>query len=174
MPLACVAGDSLSTLPSPRSLLKSKSSSAWSAAKSEEHYGFKRWGSGHISVDTDGFVNVQPLVDGRGIRVLDVVQEALGMGLKAPMVIRFQDLLRHRVTQLNEMFAKAIKEDGWNEYHLIARGHTIAHILNGKVMSVIIDDDAKNRRADGLIGVQVHVGPPMKVEYRNIRLKTLK
>jgi arginine decarboxylase len=93
--------------------LKSKSSSAWSAAKSEEHYGFKRWGSGHISVDDDGFVNVQPLVDGRGIRVLDVVQEALGMGLKAPLVIRFQDLLRHRVTQLNQMFAKAIKEEGY-------------------------------------------------------------
>lgn len=93
--------------------MKQKSSSAWSAAKSEEHYGFKRWGSGHISVDGEGFVNVQPLVDGRGIRVLDVVQEALGMGLKAPMVIRFQDLLRYRVTQLNECFAKAIKEEGY-------------------------------------------------------------
>jgi arginine decarboxylase len=93
--------------------LKSKSSSAWSAAKSEEHYGFKRWGSGHISVDDGGFVNVQPLVDGRGIRVVDVIHEALGMGLKAPMVIRFQDLLRHRVVQLNEVFAKAIKEEGY-------------------------------------------------------------
>jgi arginine decarboxylase len=93
--------------------LKTKSSSAWSAAKSEDHYGFKRWGSGHIAVDDAGFVNVQPLIDGRSIRVLDVVQEALGMGLKAPMVIRFQDLLRHRVVQLNEMFAKAIKDEGY-------------------------------------------------------------
>ncbi|MBL9200070.1 MAG: biosynthetic arginine decarboxylase [Opitutaceae bacterium] len=93
--------------------MKTKSSSAWSAAKSEEHYGFKRWGSGHVSVDDEGFVNMQPLVDGRGIRVLDVVHEALGMGLKAPLVIRFQDLLRHRVTQINECFAKAIKEEGY-------------------------------------------------------------
>jgi arginine decarboxylase len=44
---------------------------------------------------------------------MDVVAGGLGMGLKAPMVIRFQDLLRHRVTQLNEMFAKAIKEEGY-------------------------------------------------------------
>jgi len=51
-------------------------------------------------------VNVQPLTDGRQIRVLDVIAEALGMGLKAPMVIRFQDLLRHRVIQLNEVFAR--------------------------------------------------------------------
>src|SRR5580704_2177585 len=93
--------------------LKSKSASAWSAAKSEEHYGFKRWGSGHLSVDPEGFVNVQPLKDGRGIRVMDVVHEALGMGLKAPMVIRFQDLLRHRVVQLNEVFRKAIKDEGY-------------------------------------------------------------
>src|SRR5690606_39448190 len=93
--------------------LKSKSSSAWSAAKSEELYGFKRWGSGHISVDDEGFVNIQPRADERGIRVLDVVHEALGMGLKAPMVIRFQDLLRHRVIQLNESFAKAMKEEGY-------------------------------------------------------------
>jgi hypothetical protein len=40
-------------------------------------------------------------------------------------------------------------------------------------MSIVLDDDTAHRRADGLIGVQVHVGPPMKVEYRNIRLKSL-
>ena len=68
---------------------------------------------------------------------------------------------------------KFIKSDDWNEYHLIARGHVLTHILNGHVMTVVIDDDAKNRRADGLIGVQVHVGPPMKVEFRNLRLKKL-
>jgi arginine decarboxylase len=97
--------------------LKSKSTTAWSAAKSEELYGFKRWGSGHFSVDSDGFATVQPLGDERDIRILDVVQEAVDMGLKAPMVIRFQDLLRHRVTQLNGVFRKAIEdEDYQGEY----------------------------------------------------------
>jgi hypothetical protein len=62
--------------------------------------------------------------------------------------------------------------DDWNAVHLIVRGNTLMHLLNGRLMSVTIDDDAPNRPADGLIGVQVHVGPPMKVEYRNIRLKT--
>jgi arginine decarboxylase len=93
--------------------LKSKSPSAWSAAQSEEHFGFKRWGSGHFGVDDEGFVQVQPAADGRSIRIMDVVHEALGMGLKAPMVIRFQDLLRHRVIQLNEVFVRAIKEEGY-------------------------------------------------------------
>lgn len=48
---------------------------------------------------------------------MDVLTEALGMGLAAPMVIRFQDLLRHRVVQLNEVFNKAIKEEGYKGHY---------------------------------------------------------
>jgi Domain of Unknown Function (DUF1080) len=62
--------------------------------------------------------------------------------------------------------------DGWNAVHITARGNTLTHIVNGQVMSVVVDDDAERRPAEGLLGVQVHVGPPMKVEYRNIRLKS--
>ncbi len=67
--------------------------------------------------------------------------------------------------------AGAVRDD-WNAIHLIARGNVLTHMINGRLMSVVIDDDAANRPVDGLIGMQVHVGPPMKVEYRNIRLKT--
>lgn len=66
-----------------------------------------------------------------------------------------------------------IREEDWNEYHLIVRGNILTHILNGHVMSIVVDDDVAHRKSEGLIGVQVHVGPPMKVEYRNIRLKQL-
>jgi 3-keto-disaccharide hydrolase len=59
----------------------------------------------------------------------------------------------------------------WNAAHVIVRGNMATHILNGRLMSITIDDDAPNRKLDGLIGMQVHVGPPMKIEYRNIRLK---
>lgn len=61
----------------------------------------------------------------------------------------------------------------WNAVHLIIRGNTLVHSINGHLMSMVIDDDAAGRTAQGLLGVQVHVGPPMKVEYRNIRLKQL-
>jgi hypothetical protein len=66
-----------------------------------------------------------------------------------------------------------IKSDDWNEVHIIGRGHVLTHIFNGQVMSIVVDDDPANRRLDGLLGVQVHVGPPMKVEFRSIRLKQL-
>jgi len=61
----------------------------------------------------------------------------------------------------------------WNACHIIARGNVLAHLLNGHLMSMVIDDDPVGRTLEGLIGVQVHVGPPMKVEYRNFRLKVL-
>jgi len=66
-----------------------------------------------------------------------------------------------------------IKNEEWNECHLIVCGNVMTHILNGRVMSVVVDEDARNRKVDGLLGIQVHVGPPMKIEYRNFRLKTL-
>jgi hypothetical protein len=72
-----------------------------------------------------------------------------------------------------EEMVSFIKSGDWNEYHLIVRGNVLIHVLNGHVMSMVIDDDAENRRFDGLLGVQVHVGPPMKIEYRNFRLKHL-
>lgn len=72
----------------------------------------------------------------------------------------------------NELLS-AIKTNDWNEYHLIASGTTLTHILNGRVMSVVVDEDTANRKFNGLLGVQVHVGPPMKIEYRNFRLKPL-
>ncbi len=65
----------------------------------------------------------------------------------------------------------AINAQGWNEYHVIARGTALVQILNGLVMSMLIDDDTVNRKRDGLIGIQLHTGEPMKIEVRNIRLK---
>jgi hypothetical protein len=60
--------------------------------------------------------------------------------------------------------------EGWNSVHLIVRGNTLMHVINGQLMCAVIDDDPK-RPQRGKLGVQVHVGPPMKVEYRNWRLK---
>jgi len=64
-----------------------------------------------------------------------------------------------------------IKSEDWNECHLIIIGNRLQHFINGKLMSEVIDDDMVNRKMSGLLGVQVHVGPPMKVEYRSIRIK---
>ena len=65
-----------------------------------------------------------------------------------------------------------IKIEDWNEMHIIARGNVIIQMMNGHVMSQLIDDDKAGRKMDGLIGIQLHrTNGPMKIESRNIRLK---
>jgi hypothetical protein len=66
-----------------------------------------------------------------------------------------------------------IKPGEWNTVHLIARGNTILNIVNGHVTAFIVDDDPKGRALRGLLGFQIHTGPPMKIEFKNIYLKTL-
>jgi hypothetical protein len=67
----------------------------------------------------------------------------------------------------------SIKDNDWNTMHLIVKDNRMQHFVNGVLMSDVADLDAKNRSNKGFIGVQVHVGPPMKVEYKNIFLKNL-
>jgi len=67
----------------------------------------------------------------------------------------------------------AIKINDWNTFHVIARGNILIHVLNGQLSSVVIDEDTKNRALSGLLGFQIHVGPPMRVEFRNLWLRKL-
>jgi Domain of Unknown Function (DUF1080) len=64
-----------------------------------------------------------------------------------------------------------IKGQDWNSFHLVARGNRLLHYINGVLMSDVTDNDVINGKSKGFLGVQVHVGPPMKVQYRNLRMK---
>ncbi len=66
-----------------------------------------------------------------------------------------------------------VNVNGWNRYHIIARGPVLVQIINGQLMGVTIDEDTKNFVPEGLLGFQMHVGPPFKIEYRNILYKKL-
>jgi len=71
-----------------------------------------------------------------------------------------------------ELQRKVRKED-WNEVHIVARDNLLQHFTNGVLMSEVRDEDPEKRSMKGLLGVQVHTGPPMKIEFRKIRLKRL-
>lgn len=68
--------------------------------------------------------------------------------------------------------AKAIKARDWNEFDIVAKGNRITQKINGQLMCELTDEDTVARK-DGVIALQVHAGPPMKVQFRNIRLKLL-
>lgn len=69
--------------------------------------------------------------------------------------------------------AKKIKTGEWNSYRIVARGNKITCEINGTTMSEIVDEDTDVRRRAGLLAFQLHKGPPMKVQFRNIKLKRL-
>src|SRR6185295_690144 len=74
-------------------------------------YNVEGWGTGYFSINADGNVVAKPLQENGGaIPILEVVNEARSRGLPFPLVIRFQDLLRHRVESVNRAFENAITE----------------------------------------------------------------
>src|ERR1700758_1975405 len=81
-------------------------------------YNVDAWGGGYFTVNAEGNVVAKPLQENGGsIPILDVVNEARTRGLSFPLVIRFQDLLRHRVESVNVAFQNAITEYDYKAYY---------------------------------------------------------
>jgi putative membrane-bound dehydrogenase-like protein len=64
-----------------------------------------------------------------------------------------------------------IKKEEWNDYHIIAKDFRFIHKINGQTTCELTDNDEGQRRSSGLLALQLHAGPPMTVQFRNIRLK---
>jgi hypothetical protein len=64
-----------------------------------------------------------------------------------------------------------IKKNDWNEYIIIARGNQLTHVVNGRVTVMVTDDQAEKRASSGILALQVHAGPPMMAQFKNIRIK---
>ena len=83
----------------------------WSVADSEALYNLSGWGLKYFGVNAKGHVTMQPKREPDGsIDVMDIVEELTARGIKMPVLIRFQDILRRRVALLNEAFSSAIAE----------------------------------------------------------------
>src|ERR1043166_2318046 len=90
----------------------------WDVDAAIATYNVDGWGSGYFTINAKGNVETRPLQENGGsIDILEVVNEARSRGLGFPLVIRFQDLLRHRVQSVNRAFQIAMAEFGYrNEY----------------------------------------------------------
>jgi|GEM_PF-284743 len=65
------------------------------------------------------------------------------------------------------------RDKDWNEYTITARGRHLVQQLNGHTTMELTDLDAKGFRPEGILALQIHAGPPMVVEFKEIQLKTL-
>jgi putative heme-binding domain-containing protein len=73
----------------------------------------------------------------------------------------------------SEEIRAAIKKDDWNEYVVIARGNHLQHFINGVQTVDVFDDTEAKRLTSGVLALQLHAGPPMTVQFRHIRIKSL-
>ena len=64
--------------------------------------------------------------------------------------------------------------DQWHEYHLVCRGQKLSLSVNGQLVAEVNDGDPKQRDLSGILALQLHSGPPMSVQFKDIRLKRLK
>ncbi len=90
----------------------------WDIQSATSLYNIDRWGAGYFAINERGNVQALPTqMSDATIEIMAVIDEARERGLAFPLVIRFQDLLRHRVQTINRAFQSAIKESGYqNRY----------------------------------------------------------
>jgi len=83
----------------------------WNIDAARALYNIHRWGAKYFDINEAGHVVARPQQDaGVAVDLTDVTEEARSRGLKFPLLIRFQDILRHRVETLNQAFRNAITE----------------------------------------------------------------
>jgi len=108
---------------------------------------------------------------------------SIGESVTVP-AIPAADSLKHRIRNKwaqreIEAFASAdslkakFNHNDWNTARIVADGNVLSHYLNGQLMSQVVDKDIIRGRSAGKLGVQVHIGPPMTIAYRSIKVRSL-
>jgi Domain of Unknown Function (DUF1080) len=65
----------------------------------------------------------------------------------------------------------ALKKDDWNEYRVVAKGNHLQHFINGKITVDVTDENTAKAAKKGILALQLHAGPPMTVQFKDIVLK---
>jgi hypothetical protein len=114
--------------------------------------------------------------DGRNAYSGQYYEQATGRGIIAwrGQVVRTEQGKKPRLLATlgdRDELGGYVKIENWNQLHIIARGNTMTHLINGHVMSVLIDDDPSMFKKSGLIGFEIE--GTGKISIRNIWLKKL-
>lgn len=64
-----------------------------------------------------------------------------------------------------------VKWEDWNRYKIVAKGNVLQHYINDQLMSEVQDSESAKAATEGVLALQLHAGPPMKVQFKNIMLK---
>lgn len=112
-----------------------------------------------------------------GTRFIGILYEEKGRGILA---LRSQELTikadgSKEVTGETcdeEAFLASIKSEDWNEYRIVAKGNRLQQFINGFKTIDVTDEQAEKAKATGILALQLHAGPPMLVQFKDIEVKT--
>jgi type 1 glutamine amidotransferase len=99
---------------------------------------------------------------GRGILALRGEKTAIGPDGKKNVVASLGD---------TKDIQTKIKKEDWNDYVILARGNELTHIINGRVTAQVVDNQPEKGAKSGILALQLHAGPAMTVQFKNIRIK---
>jgi hypothetical protein len=126
-----------------------------------------KWVIGGYQADIDSSLQFSGILYGeryRGVLAERGQKVVIGDNHQPKVVEQFGDAAE---------LGKAIRKNDWNSYRVVAKGFRCTQEINGKLMIDAEDQDKAVRRRSGLLALQMHVGPPMKIQFRNILLKRL-
>ncbi len=107
------------------------------------------------------------LYEERGRKSLALVGQQVEIGEGGALRVTSQ------LADKKELVARSyFKPREWNDYRIVAQGQHLEHFVNGLKVIDVTDNDAKNRVLAGLLALQIHAGPPMLVEFKDIQLQT--
>jgi hypothetical protein len=120
--------------------------------------------------DTRGY---QADMDGAGEWTGALFEHARGgIAMRGERVVVDEDGTRH-VTEIADSakLLHKVKSEDWNRYRIVAKGPRITLEINGVMMSEVIDRQRGQAAHNGIIALQMHPGPPMKVQFRKLRIR---
>lgn len=105
-----------------------------------------------------------------------IYQHGRGLAAKRGQKVVIDEAGKKTVTDIGDFaeLLKKIKKDDWNEVRIVAQGPRIAYWVNGVLMCEVEDHEKKYALPKGVIALQMHQGPPMKVEFKDLRIRITK
>lgn len=70
-----------------------------------------------------------------------------------------------------DALASKVDAQGWNRYRIEARGNKVQHYINDLLMSELVDEQTAKAAKEGILALQLHAGPPMKIQFKNLILE---
>jgi hypothetical protein len=118
------------------------------------------------SAPTGGFIGILYEEGGRGILAQRGTTVVIPEGGK-PEVQK-----ENKAADAKEIIA-GLKKGDWNDYEITAKGNHLVQKINGLVTVDVTDNDTKKGASTGILALQLHAGPPMKVQFKDLMLKKL-